>query len=162
MKSVRLENRATKRPANKPGRALVPANRMQGRRSLIAFEKLLAHARATRKPPLTIATLNALLSKQETGRRDALLAEAYDDPKAFIRRHFAVTAVQRKAMLAWTPGDITEIQKVIDAARHRKALQASERDPELPNTAASASGGDRVAMWTPCGKLVLLTVSIGT
>ncbi len=85
-------------------------------RSAMELDGLLARARAADKPPLTLATLNALLRKAGAERDHATLKRAAADVGAFVRSNFTLTSKQEADVNSLSREDITVIRSAIDTA----------------------------------------------
>jgi len=141
--------------------AIAAGGSLWGFQESAALEKILARTRASGKPPLTVATLNALLAKDEG--RDALLAHAHDQPKDFVLRHFALTPTQRRDLASLSPDDFAAIQSAVEAARHKNMLILADcgtSDTHLASAGASeviaTSTHFEAASWTaPTQKITL-------
>ena len=94
--------------------------------SVLELEGLMSRARATGLPPLTVATLNALLRTASTQRDHALFNEARSDLRAFVRSHFTLTAKQANDLVSLTPRDVGALNAAIDAAiRENRVMDAT-------------------------------------
>jgi hypothetical protein len=97
--------------------------------SVLELEGLLARARAASSPPLTVATLNALLRTASTQRDHALLNGARRDLKAFVRSHFTLTAKQDNDLASLSPRDVNALHAAIDAAIRDSRVMDATCDP---------------------------------
>ena len=96
--------------------------------SVLELEGLMSRARAAGSPPLTVATLNALLRTASTQRDHALLNEARSDLKAFVRSHFTLTAKQEKDLASLTSRDVGALNAAIDAAIRENRVMGADCD----------------------------------
>lgn len=92
--------------------------------SAVELEGLMARARAADKPPLTVATLNALLGKASAERDHATLKKAKADVGAFVRAHFTLTPKQESDVSSLTPQDLAVVRTAIDSAMRQGELRA--------------------------------------
>jgi hypothetical protein len=67
------------------------------------------------KPPLTEASLNALIPNESDQLR-ALARQAFPDMKAFIRSRFVLSAEQERALSAISSASVESIQKAVESA----------------------------------------------
>jgi hypothetical protein len=78
-------------------------------------EKAIALQPRSAKPPLTEASLNAIMPKDAEQMR-SLARQAFPDVKAFIRGRFTLSAEQDLALGAISSTSVERIQGAVDAA----------------------------------------------
>ena len=111
--------------------------------SAVELEGLMARARAADKPPLTLATLNALLRTANAERDHATLKSAKADVKAFVRSHFTLTSKQENDVDSLSREDIAVIRSAIDAAISQGVMDATCRPIGSADLGQAISNSDR-------------------
>jgi hypothetical protein len=105
---------------------------------------------------LTEQSLNAFIRQTVRGRpdtRNALATEAKRDLKAFLQRHFTVTAAQQRRLDAYSAADRESVNSAIDRATTRNELIAVRFINATTHTnAASSSGGSGAVTKAGAGK----------
>ncbi len=86
---------------------------------------VLSQARVSGKPPLTTATLNAILQQASQQQGNELYDEIRRDPKAFMRAHFTLSAQQNTSVEGLTANESAAIGSAVDAATREHRMISS-------------------------------------